>query len=126
MTNPTGPAARPKVQVGRWSASAILAAAFIVGWLVVQLLTPALVLLAPRQSPFGWQMYSSMSELPDAWTVGADGTLREVDVQALFTVLRAEIDYVAALRAGLCKVTDADAVVIQAPGAPEPERVPCR
>ena len=126
MTHVTDPARRPTGQVEAWSRSALPAALFIVAWLAVQLLVPAIALVGPRPSPFGWQMYSSLPQLPDAWTVDANGALSAVDIQALFTVPRAEIDYVAALRAGLCEVSDAEAIIIRAPAAAEPERVPCR
>ena len=126
MTYGTDPAARPTPQAKAWSPSALQAALFIAAWLAVQLLVPALALVGPRPSPFGWQMYSSLPQVPDAWTVDADGTVSAVDVQAFFTVPRAEIDYVAALRAGLCEVTEAEAIIIRAPRAAESERMPCR
>ena len=127
MTNsPSGTAADPTVRSRRWTVSAILAAAFAVAWLTVQLAIPAFALLEPRPARLGWQMYSGLATGPEAWTVDADGRAAAVDVQSLFIVPRSEIDYAAVLRAGLCDVTDAVAIIVRPQGTTESERVPCR
>lgn len=127
ITDPSpGQAALPTDEYDRWSASAILAAGFVAAWLVLQVVIPAMALFEPRPSRLGWQMYSSLQQVPEAWTVNADGTTTEVDVHALFAVPRAEIDSVAVLRAGLCDLTGARAILVQPGGAAEPERVACR
>jgi hypothetical protein len=127
MTNaPSSTAADPTVRSRRWTVSAILAAAFAVAWLTVQLAIPAFALLEPRPARLGWQMYSGLATVPEAWTVGADGRAAAVDVQALFVVPRSEIDYVAVLRDGLCDVTDAVAIIVRPQGTTGWEQRPCR
>jgi hypothetical protein len=85
----------------------------IAAFLVVQLVVPAVALFGPRPARFGWQMYSALPDLPKAYAVEADGTERLIDLQNLFAVQRAEIDYVAVLRAGLCAATGAAAIRLE-------------
>jgi hypothetical protein len=98
----------------------------IVVFLGLQLAVPAIALFGPRPARFAWQMYSALPDVPRAWTIAADGTESPVDLEALFAVRRAEIDYTAVLRTGLCDATDAPAVKIQATTAAEPEVIACR
>ena len=94
-------------------------------WLV-QVLVPVVALFGPRPGRFAWQMYSALPDVPRAWTVAADGSEQPVDLDALFAVQRAEIDYAAVLRTGLC---DADRCAGgQDPGRrrDEPELIACR
>jgi hypothetical protein len=119
----TGPRSSPLVATH--APASVAAAAIVIGWLAVQLALPTLGLLGPRPAPFAWQMYSTLRALPEAWTVDADGERHEVNIQELFAVPRAEIDYVAALRAGLCGATDAEAILIRASSTGEVERIEC-
>ena len=105
--------------------ASVAAAAIVAGWLAFQLALPTLGLFGSRPAPFAWQMYSTLPALPDVWTVDAAGERHEVDVHDLFAVPRAEIDYVAALRAGLCEASDAVAVLIRTSSAAEVERIEC-
>lgn len=98
----------------------------IVAFLLVQLAVPLVALTGSRPGRFAWQMYSALPNVPHAWTVGADGTEQVVDVDALFAVRRAEIDYARVLRAGLCEATGAPAVKIQANDSEQPELIACR
>jgi hypothetical protein len=98
----------------------------VVAFLAVQLLVPLVALFGPRPSRFAWQMYSALPRVPHAWTVAADGTEAPIDLGSFFAVQRAEIDYVAVLRAGLCDMVPAPAVKIQADASVEPELIPCR
>jgi hypothetical protein len=111
----SAPASRRTMIVG------VLVAAF----LCLQLAVPAVALFGPRPGRFAWQMYSALPDLPQAWVVEADGDERLVDLTRLFAVRRAEIDYVAVMRAGLCDATGAAAVRIQPAHAPS-ELVACQ
>jgi hypothetical protein len=98
----------------------------IIAFLLVQIAVPVAALFGPRPERFAWQMYSALPDVPRAWTVAADGSEQPVDLDALFAVRRAEIDYTTVLRTGLCDATDAPAVKIQANEDDEPELIACR
>ena len=58
----------------------MLAAAFVVLWLAVQVGVPVLQhLTAEGARPFAWQMFSRSVDVPRFKVVGADGSEREVD-----------------------------------------------
>ena len=97
----------------------------IVAFLLVQVLVPVAALFGSRPARFGWHMYSALPDVPRAWTVAADGTAKPVDLDTLFAVRRAEIDYAAVLRTGLCDATGAPAVKIRASDSTEPELITC-
>lgn len=97
----------------------------IVAFLALQVLVPLMALFGPRPGRISWQMYSALPRVPHAWTVAADGTERPVDLAALFAVQRAEIEYSAVLRAGLCDLTGAPAVKIQDDEGAQPELIAC-
>ncbi|HEX3220062.1 MAG TPA: hypothetical protein VHU77_08585 [Candidatus Limnocylindria bacterium] len=102
-----------------------LVPALIAAFLVVQLLVPTIALFGPRPARFGWQMYSALPDVPRAFVVEADGSEHEIDLQHLFAVQRAEIDYVAVLRTGVCDATSATAIrLVLADG--ESQEVSCR
>jgi hypothetical protein len=92
-----------------------VAATVVVLFLVWQLAMPTAALFGPRPERFGWQMYSAFPELPKAWTIDAKGAETSVEVKQFFGQLRAEIDFAAALRAGLCDATGAVAVRVADP-----------
>jgi hypothetical protein len=98
----------------------------IVAFLLVQIAVPVVALFGPRPGRFAWQMYSALPDVPRAWTVASDGTEQPVDLDALFAVRRAEIDYLTVLRTGLCDATGAHAVRIEASDGDEPELIACR
>ena len=104
----------------------LIISVLIVAFVGLQLAVPAAALFGPRPGRFAWQMYSALPDVPQAWTIAPDGTESLVDLEALFAVRRAEIDYTAVLLTGLCGVTDAPAVKIQASAAAEPEVITCR
>jgi hypothetical protein len=97
----------------------------VAAFLAVQLVVPTLALFERRPAHFGWQMYSALPRVPQAWVLGGDGTERPVDLTELFAVQRAEIDYGDVLRAGLCDATGAAAIKLQHSGDAEPETVTC-
>jgi hypothetical protein len=97
----------------------------VAAFLALQLLVPLAALFGPRPGRFAWQMYSALPRVPHAWAVAADGTETPIDLGPLFAVQRAEIDYVAVLRAGLCEVVPAPAVKLQGDKADDPELISC-
>ena len=97
----------------------------VVAFLALQLLVPLMALFGPRPGRFSWQMYSALPRVPHAWTVAADGAETPIDLGPLFAVQRAEIDYAAVLRAGLCDKVAAPAVKIQEDESSEPELIAC-
>jgi hypothetical protein len=101
-------------------------AVLVATFLVAQVMVPVVALFGPRPARFGWQMYSALPDVPHAWTVAADGSEEPIDLAALFAVQRAEIDYAAVLRAGLCGAVDAPAVKVQPANATEAELIQCR
>ena len=98
--------------------------ALVAIFLAIQVVVPAVALFGPRPSRFAWQMYSALPDMPLAWTVSADGSEQAIDLGQLFAVQRAEIDYAAVLRTGLCDATGARAVKIQ-PANAAPELIEC-
>ena len=110
----------------RLSTRATLVAVLVAAFLAGQVAVPVAALFAPRPARFAWHMYSALPDLPRAWTVSADGTEEPVHLASLFAVQRAEIDYAAVLRTGLCDATGAAAVKIQAADATEPEVIDCQ
>jgi hypothetical protein len=110
----------------RLTARAALTSLLVAAFLAAQLVVPVTALFGPRPARFAWHMYSALPQLPHAWTVSADGIEQPVDLGSLFAVQRAEIDYAAVLRAGLCDATGAPAVKIQAADAAQQELIECR
>jgi hypothetical protein len=103
----------------------VIAAVFVVFFVAWQLLVPAAMLFAERPARFGWQMYSAQPDLPRAWLLDAAGHETRVDVSLVFAESRAEIDYAAALRGGLCDVPGTVAVRLWEPDEPSPELIEC-
>jgi hypothetical protein len=108
-----------------WDLRTRITAAFVVLFIAWQLLLPAAMLFAHRPARFGWQMYSALPDLPEAWLVDAAGHETQVELGPLFAENRAEIDYAAALRAGLCELPGAAAVKVREPAQPSPELIEC-
>lgn len=103
-----------------WNPRTLAVAAFVALFLMWQLVVPTVALFGPRPERFGWHMYSTVPDLPKAWIVDALGAEAPVEVREFFGKLRAEIDFAAALRAGLCDASGANAVkVVDRSGATE-------
>jgi hypothetical protein len=100
-------------------------AVFVVVFVAFQLVVPAVTLFAHRPARFGWQMYSALPDLPQAWLVDAAGKETRVELGPLFAESRAEIDYAAALRSGLCHLPGTASVKLLEPDATVPEIVDC-
>jgi hypothetical protein len=93
----------------------LIVAAFLAIFLVWQLAMPTAALFGPRPQRFGWQMYSTFPDLPKAWTMDGAGVETQVEVRHYFAQLRAEVDFAAALRAGLCDASGAVAIKVSDP-----------
>jgi hypothetical protein len=93
-----------------WDRRTVVAAVFVALFVVIQFTVPVLALFGPRPARGGWQMYSSFPDVPSVWLIDAAGHETEVDADQLFAGLRAEIDFAAALRAGVCDASGAVAV----------------
>ena len=111
--------------MSRSSIGARLLIAAIIAFLAVQLAVPAAALFGPRPARFSWHMYSALPPVPEAWTVTTDGRREQVDLGSLFAVQRAEIDYVAVVRAGLCGAVDAHAIEIRRSAEAPVETITC-
>ena len=101
-----------------------LVSVLVAAFLAIQVIVPTVALFGPRPARFAWQMYSALPDVPRAWLVRPDGSEQPVDLSRLFAVRRAEIDFAAVLRAGLCDATAAVAVRIQ-PAHADPEIIAC-
>ena len=97
----------------------------VVGYLAIQLLLPAVLLVGPRPARFGWQMYSTAADLPTVVAVDASGHERTVDVASLLAGPRAEVDYVPLLVDQGCRLVEAETLLIQPPGT-DPEAIEVR
>jgi len=113
MTAQTAQAA-PDLIIPGWNRLTLVLASLAV-FLVSQFAAPTAALFGPRPERFGWQMYSAFPDLPKAWVVDASGVATPVEVKHFFAQLRAEIDFAAALRAGLCDASGAVAVKVSDP-----------
>jgi type IV secretory pathway protease TraF len=108
----------------RWETRTVLAAAFVVAWIAVQALVPLLLLGQARPSRFGWQMYTTTTELPHVSLRTRDGRVVPIDVSASIARDRAEAGYLDALILALCAREGAAAVIIQSAGANREELCP--
>jgi hypothetical protein len=108
-----------------WDRRTIVVAALLAIFLVWQVAMPTAALFGPRPQRFGWQMYSTFPDLPKAWTIDAAGVETPVEVKQYFAQLRAEVDFAAALRLGLCDASGAVAVKVADPRGTT-ETVQCR
>jgi hypothetical protein len=109
----------------RWDRRTRITAALVVLFVAWQLLVPAAMLFTQRPARFGWQMYSALPDLPRAWLLDAAGRETPVELSPQFAEARAEIDYGAALRAGLCNLPGTVAVKLWEPDEPSPELIEC-
>ena len=95
-----------------WNRRSLSVALFVAVILAWQLIVPAAALFSPRPARFGWQMYSGFPDVPSVSLIDAAGHETPVDANQFFGQLRAEIDFAAALRAGVCDASGATAVKI--------------
>jgi type IV secretory pathway protease TraF len=112
-----GPAAR-------WATRSLLAAAFVVAWVVVQAVIPLVVLGQPRPSRFGWQMYTTTTDLPHVSLRMTDGRVVPIDVGASIARDRAEAGYLDALILALCGRGGAAAVIVESDDGDRVQKCP--
>lgn len=106
------------VEGGRASATTLASAAFVLIGLL-QIGIPAQAATEERPARYGWQMYSTVSPAPDAWTEDETGRRSAVDVIALMADPRAEIRWTEPLVARLCREPDVRAVIVRERGTEE-------
>lgn len=80
----------------------IFRGATIFGALMLMILGPAAALDEPRPAMFGWQMYSSVTYLPEIEVEKADGTWEERLLEDVASGLRPEVDYFGRVPQFLC------------------------
>lgn len=107
---------------GRWGAAEL----FAVAWVAVQVGLPvALLLLAERPAPLGWQMYSATRAFPEVRAEGPAGELRVVELDRFVPRPRAEVEYSVLLPPFLCRELPGT-VAVRVRTGDEPEaRYPC-
>jgi hypothetical protein len=98
--------------------------AFVAALIAIQVVVAVVMLLGPRPSPFGWQMYSAAPPRPEGFAIQGDEP-EPIDVESWLTHARVEVDYAAVLRANGCVRTGADAIRIEFPDG-SVEEVTCR
>ena len=111
MTAQTPSATLDLITTG-WNRRTVSVAIFVALFVVLQFAMPAAALFAHRPVRGGWQMYSAFPDVPSVWLIDAAGHETAVDANQYFAQLRAEIDFAAALRAGLCDASGAVAVKV--------------
>lgn len=89
-----------------------MAAALFLALATLQIALPAQATLEPRPARFGWQMYSTMSHVPEVWTEDTTGSLTPVEVAPLMGDGRAEIHWTEPLASALCMDERVHAVIV--------------
>jgi len=107
----------------RWTPRSTAAAVVFLTIAILIVGIPVLATQAPRPARFGWQMYSTVSEVPEVWTEDASGARTWIDVMPFMGDGRAEIIWGPHLVDALCSSGDVHAVVVRERDAEE--RVPC-
>jgi hypothetical protein len=93
---------------------------FVAIFLAWQIIVPAAALFGPRPARGGWQMYSAFPDVPSVFLIDAGGHESQVDASQFFAQVRAEVDFAAALRGGVCAASGAAAVkLVDSDGAAE-------
>lgn len=97
----------------------------VIAFVIVQVAVPVAALAGPRPGRFGWQMFTTYAPVPRVWIETSDGSLSDVDLEALLVHPRPETDLTPALAAVLCQDDGVQAVLIERLGD-DLARVPCR
>ncbi len=112
-----------------WSWRSRAAAAFVVGYVAVQLLVPAGLLFLPRAQRFGWQMYSSAHPTPVLVALRGGGARDTLDIDHYLAFRRGDMsrDYAVRLAWHVCRI-DRDVEAIEVRRIPDrPASLqPCR
>jgi hypothetical protein len=101
---------------------------FICLYLAVQILVPAILLLASeRPTRFGWQMFTG-SRQPRFWRLSSDGSripVSLVEVREIVGVVRSELDYEQYVPPQLCQ-RQPSAIAIESERGRGVRQWPCR
>jgi hypothetical protein len=111
-------------RTARWATGSVLAAAFVVAWVAVQAVVPLVLLSEPRPSRFGWQMYTTTTDLPHVSLRMSDGRVVPIDVGASIARDRAEAGYLDALILAVCSRDGAEAVIVSSADGDSEQKCP--
>jgi hypothetical protein len=115
------PGGRDRAEPLRWTPRRRLAAAGFLTFLTVQILVPALQLLADRPARFGWQMFAGLREMPDILVVRPGGWVDTLPLRRYVGYPRAEMVFGPDLARYVCRRDPgAVAVVLRYPGRSAP------
>ena len=87
-----------------WSTRNILAIAFFVTFLAIQIVVPVVKLTAPRPARFGWHMWSARKRNPQFVLIMKDGGASPVILSTYLGLSRGELDIREAMPPHLCRV----------------------
>ena len=87
-----------------WSTRNILAVAFFVAFLAIQILVPVVKLTAPRPARFGWHMWTARKRNPQFVLIMKDGSASPVILSTYLGLSRGELDIREAMPPHLCRV----------------------
>lgn len=106
-----------------WSTRKILAIAFFVTFLAIQIVVPVVKLTSPRPARFGWHMWTARKPNPQFVMTMKDGSVSPVILSTYLGLSRGEMDIREAMPAHLCRVVPDVASVQTKPLDSEPSRV---
>ena len=89
----------------------VLALAFFVAFLTIQVAVPIVKLGSARPARFGWHMWTARKRNPQFVLVMKDGTKRLVSLSTYLGLSRGELDFREAMAEHLCRVVPGVAAV---------------
>ncbi len=96
-------------------------------FLIIQIGLPFILLWSPRPVRWGWQMYSTITEVPSVTLVLNDDTTQPVDLGQHIGYIRAEMQLTERLPAYLCRMyPQAQAVQYQATASSPMQEFVCQ
>jgi len=109
-----------------WTGRQIGAAVVFVAWVGAQFSIPLLPSSGPALARFRWQMFASYQRPSRYLIERADGSVREVPLEAYAGSPRSDVDFDAVMPGHLCaEVAGAVAVVVESGEARASRRQPC-
>jgi len=106
-----------------WSPRNILAIAFFVTFLAIQIVVPIVKLISPRPARFGWHMWTARKRNPQFVMTMKDGSASPVILSTYLGLSRGELDIREAIPAHLCRVVPDVASVEIKPLDSQPSKV---
>lgn len=107
----------------RWTPRTAAHAAIFTTLAFLIVAIPVVATQQPRPARYGWQMYSTVSTVPEVWTEDESGAQRHEDITRFMGDGRAEIVWGSFLAGALCAEDGIRAVVVDERGARE--RIEC-